>query len=206
MITSFDGTVKIWKDDDGQWEEKFIFNERRSVPSARFSPDGKHLVLVTFCGHTSYAKLLELVDVQSQENVTIPQWQERVTIQHSDEVSNVHFSLNGKHLVTASRDGTAKICGLADGKWQVKATIRHSGPVANASFSRNGKFLVTASYDGSTKICELEGGKWQVKTTIGHSEMVTNASFGPDGYQLVTASDNAAKVWVLKNKENDDGS
>ena len=38
------------------------------------------------------------------------------------------------------------------------------------------------------------------------SEVVTNASFGPDGYQLVTASDNTAKVWVLKNKENDDGS
>ena len=206
VITSFDGTVKIWKIDDGQWEEKFIINERYSVASARFSPDGKHLVMVTFCGLISYVKLLELVDDQSQENVTIQRWQEKATIQHSDEVYNVQFSLDGKYLVTASRDRTAKICGLVSGNWQVKATIRHSGPVVNASFSRNGKFLVTASYDGTTKICELEGGRWQVKTIIRHSEMVTNASFGPDGYQLVTASDNTAKVWVLKNKENDDGS
>ena len=211
VSTSVDGSVKIWKLDDGQWEEKFIIHDRYGVRNARFSPDGKHLVTVaswlTSGGRIDYAKLWELVDDQSQENVTIQRWQEKVTIEHSGTVNDVHFSLDGKHLVTtASRYGTVKICGLKGGKWQVKATIWHSGPVASASFSRDGKLLVTASYDGTIKICGLVGGKWQEIATIQHSKAVTNASFGPD-YQLVTASsDNTVNIWVLKNKENDDNS
>ena len=205
------GTVKIWRLDDGEWEEKFIIHHRYRVTNTRFSPDGKYLVAVTTglvaltTGIPSdddriqheYATLWELAD---------DQWQKKATIEHSDIVNNVDFSPDGKHLVTASRVGTVKICGLEGGKWQVKATIWHSGPVLNASFSRDGKFLVTASCDCTTKICGLVGGTWQEIVTIKHSRAVTNASFGPD-YQVVTASgDNTAKIWVLKNKENDESS
>ena len=214
LVTTFvDGTAKIWELDDGQWQEKFTIHDRYYARNARFSPDGKHLVTVSsgetlewFCTLFHHAKIWELVDVQSQENVTIQQWQGKATIEHSYEVQNVHFSLDGKHLATASHDGTVKICGLVGGKWQEKATIRHSSLVENASFSRDGKLLVTASYDCTAKICGLIGGKWQEIVTIQHSKMVTNASFGPD-YQLVTvSSDKTAKIWVLKDKENDDNS
>ena len=162
---------------------------------------------VGYSGRIHNAKLWELVDDQSQANVLIQQWQERVTIEHSHIVNNVNFSPDGKHLATASSDGTVKICGLVGGKWQIKATIRHIGPVGNARFSHDGKLLVTATRDGTTKICGLAGGKWQEIVTIQHSKVVTNASFGPDDFQLVTAfNDNTAKIWVLKKKENDDNS
>ena len=209
VTTSPQDNVKIWTLDDGQWEEKFTIHDSYCVTNARFSPDGKHLVTVirgvdfelfssNYIHFIHEAKLWELEG---------DQWQEKVTIEHSDTVNDVHFSLDGKHLVTASRDVTVKICGLEGGNWQVKATICHSGPVANASFSRDGKLLVTASDDGTAKICGFVGGRWQEIATIEHSEAVTNASFGPDDYQLVTASsDKTAKVWVLKKKENDDNS
>ena len=209
LVTTFsDGTVKIWKLDDGQWKEKFILHDRYCVRNARLSPDGKHLVTVTSGltsdGQLHYAKLWELVDDQSQKNVTSQHWQEKVTIRHSDTVNNAHFSPDGKYLVTASCDVTAEIYGLDGGKWRKKATIWHSGLVTNASFSCDGKFLVTASRDRTAKICRLVSGKWQEIDTIGHLKAVTNASFGPD-YQIVTASINkTAKIWVLKNKENDD--
>ena len=208
VTTSADGVVKIWKFDDGQWEEKFTIDHRVCVTNARFSPDGKHLVTVTYDYRIHNAILWELVDVQSQENVTIQQWQGNATIEHSDIVRNVHFSLDGKHFATASYDGSVKICGLEGGKWQEKATIRHSHHrVANVSFSRNSKFLVTASHGCIAKICGLVGGQWQEIVTIEHSREVTNASFGRDDYQFVTvSSDNPAKVWVLKNKENDHNS
>ena len=211
LLTSFvNGTVKILRLDDGQWEEKFIIHDPCCVRNARFSPDGKHLVTIASGVQSGYpvyyAKIWELVDDQLQERVTTQQWQEKATIGHSGLVRDVHFSLDGKHLVTASRDGTVKICGLVDGKWQVKATIWHSGSVAKASFSRDGKLLVTASCDATTKICGLVGGEWQEIVTIEHPKAVTNASFSPD-YQLVTVSgDNTARIWVLKDKENDDNS
>ena len=202
VSTSVNGTVKIWGLDDGQWVLKFTIGHASPVINARLSPDGKHLVTVTNDHRIDNVILWELVDVQLQE-VTIQQWEEKATIEHSDIVNDVHFSLHGKHLVTASCDGTVKICGLEGGNWQIKATIRHFGSVANASFSCDGKFLVTASHDDTAKICRLEGGKWQEIVTIQHSRAVTQASFGPD-YQIVTASyDGTAKVWVLKKKEND---
>ena len=201
VTTTVDGIVKIWKLDDGQWGEKFTIDHLNGVKIAGLSPDGKHLATVTsgmtFGNIIVHVKLLELVDGK---------WQENATIVHCGIVSDSHFSLDGKHLVTASYDGTAKICGLEGGKWQVKATVWHLGPVANASFSRDGKFLVTASRDSTAKICRLVGGKWRGIVTIGHSKAVTHASFGPD-CQLVTACrDNTVKIWVLKNKENNDNS
>ena len=198
VIATAQGYVKIWKLDDGHWEEKFTIRHCYRVKNARFSPDGKHLLTIITSDNISGVqgtKLWELVG---------DQWQEKVTIEHSDVVKNAHFSLDGKHFVTASRDGTVKICGLEGGKWQLKATIWHACPVVNASFSRDGKLLVTASHDGAAKICGLVGGRWQEIVTIGHSEAVRNASFGPD-YQIVTASsssyDSAAKIWVLKKKK-----
>ena len=199
ITTDVDGIVKIWKLDDGQWGEKFTIKHPRHVKIASLSPDGKYLATSDINSRDLFTclKFWELVDGK---------WQENATIEHSQVMSNSHFSLDGKHLVTACYDGTAKICGLEGGKWQVKATICYSGPVLNASFSRDGKFLVTASDDGTAKICRLVGGKWQEIVTIQHPAPVTHASFGPD-YQLVTASsDNIAKIWVLKNKENDDNS
>ena len=208
LSTSVNGIVKIWALDDGQWKEKFIIPHPHFVTNTRFSPDGKHFVTVTAGDSTENATLWELVDVQLQEeNVTIQQWQEKAIVRHVGVVNNAHFSPDGKHLVTASRDGTVKICGLEGGNWQVIATIQHFGSVENASFSRNGKFLLTASHDHTAKICGVVGGEWQEIVTIEHSKLVTNAHFGPDDYQFVTASsDNTAKVWVLKNKENDDDS
>ena len=211
-IASAQGTVKIWKLDDGQWKEKFTILHRYRVTNARYSPDGKHLVTVVsgvISGGFIWndAKIWELVDVQSQEKVTTQTWQDKLTIQHSGIVNDVHFSPDGKHLLTASGDGTVKICGLVGGKWQLKATIWHFGPVGSARFSHDGKLLVTASRDGTTKICGLVGSKWQEIVTIQHYKVVTHASFGPDDYQLVTAFiDNTAKIWVLKKKENDDNS
>ena len=205
VTTSHQGT-KIYKLDDGQWQEKVTIQHFTPVMNARFSPDGKHLVTVTRSStHTNNAILWELVDVQSQENVTIQQWQERVTIEHSDIVNNVHFSPDGKHLVTASHDGPVRICGLEGGRWQVKDTIQHC-VLTNASFSRDGKFLVTVSYDGPVRICRLVDGKWHEIVTIEHFEAVINASFGPDCRLVTVSSDNSVKIWVLKDKENDGNS
>ena len=133
-------------------------------------------------------------------------YQNIATIEHSGVVKDASFSPDGKYLVTVSIEKAAKLWELEGGQWREKATLRHSAWVMNASFSLDGNHLVTASRDGTAKICGLEGGKWQEIVTIQHCAAVTNVSFGPDGYQLVTICDNAAKIWVLKKKENDDNS
>ena len=195
---SVHGNVKIWKLDDGQCGEQCTIKHLNHVIKASFGHDGKHLVMVT--SGNNFIDSAEFWELEGGK------WQKNATIEDSGIVNDVHFSLDGKHLVIASLNGTVRICRLEGGKWQVKATIRHSGSVTSANFSHDGKFLVTASHDNTAKICRLVGGKWQEIVTIEHSRGLTHASFGPD-YQLVTAScDRTAKIWVLKNKENDDNS
>ena len=198
LTVSVERTVKIWKLDDGQWEEKFTIPNTDRVTNGRFSPDGKHFVLVTVTSITG--NFTHMIHQTRLWELEVDQWQEKATIRHFNTVNNVQFSPDGKHFVTASRDGTVKICGLEGGEWHLKATIWHYGSVENASFSSDGKLLVTASRDCTSKICGLVGGRWQEIVTIQHSEAVRNASFGPD-YQIVTISnDNTAKIWVLKKK------
>ena len=79
----------------------------------------------------------------------------KATICHSGPVANASFSCDGKFLVTASRDGTAKICRLEGGKWQEIVTIGHSKAVTNASFGPDYQ-LVTASRDNTAKIWVLK--------------------------------------------------
>ena len=125
--------------------------------------------------------------------------QNTVTVRHTGGlVHSASFSPDGYHLVSASRDNTAKIWGLINGRWQEKTTIHHTDQVQNASFSPDGYHLVTASRDNTAKIWKLVDGQWQEKATIQHTDWVNNASFSPDGYHLVTVSrDNTAKIWKL---------
>ena len=69
-------------------------------------------------------------------------------------MANASFSRDGKFLVTASRYGAVKICGLVGGKWQEIVTIQHSKMVTNASFGPDYQ-IVTASYDGTAKVWVL---------------------------------------------------
>ena len=122
--------------------------------------------------------------------------------QHSEMVTTASFSPDGKHLVTTSDDGSAKVWGLVDGEWQEKATIQYSNRVNNASFSPDGTRLLTTSDDGTAKVWVLVDGEWQEEATIEHTDRVVNASFSPDGTRLLTTSkDKTVKIWVLKSKD-----
>ena len=185
-------TLKILELVDGKWKQSAVLRHCSLVDDVRFSPDGNHLVTVT----DWTAKIWRAVD---------DQWLEKAAIRHSDHLRIASFSPDGSHLVTGSNDRTATIWGLADDDWQEKIIIQHSSAVKGASFSPDGKHLVLISYDDPAKIWGVVDGQWQLKTTIGPSDLgsVRNASFSPDGYHLVTTSDDIAKIWVLKSKEND---
>ena len=106
-------------------------------------------------------------------------------------VNSANFSPDGKRIVTASYDRSAKVVEVATGK--VITTINHGRSVYSANFSPDGRRIVTASGDGSVKVVEAATGK--VITTINHGRSVYSANFSPDGRRIVTASgDGSVKV------------
>jgi len=92
----------------------------------------------------------------------------RVTLRgHSDVVSGVAFSLDGKRLATTSQDQTAKVWDAESGKELL--TLRgHSGPLEGVAFSPDGRRLATASQDLTAKVWEAENGE-ELLTLRGHS-------------------------------------
>jgi WD40 repeat protein len=73
---------------------------------------------------------------------------------HHGDVHAATFSSDGTRVVTASRDGTARVWDAATGR-PVIAPLEHGGEVHAAAFSPDGTRVVTASRDGTTRVWSL---------------------------------------------------
>ncbi len=117
---------------------------------------------------------------------------------HTSGVYRVSFSPDGKRIVTASDDNTARVWDLSG--QQIAELKGHTGYVYSASFSPDGKRIVTASDDNTARVWDLSG--QQIAELKGHTGYVYSASFSPDGKRIVTASDdNTARVWDLSGQQ-----
>ena len=191
VTVSLDGTAKIWRLVNDQWQEETIIEHSGWVKDVCFSPDGKGLVTAS---RDRSIKLWRLVNGQCQ-------WQEEDTIRHSDyPVNKVRFSPDGKRLVAASTNA-AKIWELVGDQLQEETTIEHSGWVHDVCFSPDGKCFVTASCDRTAKIWRLVNGQWQEETIIHHSGGVNDVCFSPDGTYLAIAAADTSTIWKLVDGE-----
>ena len=70
---------------------------------------------------------------------------ERLVLGHEDVVMSAAFSPDGKRIVTASEDKTARVWDAATGKPIGEPLKGHEDAVSSAAFSPDGKRIVTAS-------------------------------------------------------------
>ena len=114
---------------------------------------------------------------------------------HAAQVSSAVFSPDGKKIITASWDKTAKLWTVAGDSI---AVFKHIFPVTSVAFSPDGKSLLISSLDNTAKIRTLEGDSLAV---FQHRNKVNSAVFSPDGKKILTASsDSTAKLWAVDGK------
>ncbi|MEZ4314701.1 MAG: WD40 repeat domain-containing protein, partial [Polyangiaceae bacterium] len=134
-----------------------------------------------------------------------PRWQElavwarsqgvaSVVLHQPDIVSLAAFSPDGKRIVTASWDRTARVWN-ADGTGEPLVLSGHQEVVSCAAWSPDGKRIVTASRDRTVRVWNADG-TGEPLILEGHQDIVHSAAFGPDGQRIVTASlDTTVRVW-----------
>ena len=122
---------------------------------------------------------------------------EHLLLHHGGPVYVGAFSPDGKHIVTASVDHTARVWDAATG--HLRATFTgHAGPVNDAAFSPDGNRIVTASDDGTARVWDAATGH-PLATLAGPTIEVRKAAFSPDGKRiLTTGTDNSARVWAAE--------
>jgi eukaryotic-like serine/threonine-protein kinase len=113
---------------------------------------------------------------------------------HTDFVFSASFSPDQARVVTASKDGTARLWNAQTGT-ELLVLRGHTAGVLSASFSPDGNRLVTASMDKTARVWDAQTGA-ELLLLQGHTAPVCGAVFSPDGFLLATTSrDRTTQLW-----------
>ncbi|MGO9171656.1 MAG: AAA family ATPase [Rhodomicrobium sp.] len=121
---------------------------------------------------------------------------------HEDQVWSAAFSPDGKLIVTASHDRTARLWDAQTGRQLGEPLAGHTEWVVSAAFSPDGRLIVTASNDRTARLWDAQTGRQIGEPLAGHSAPLTGAAFSPDGKRLVTTSwDSTARFWDVETRQ-----
>ncbi|NQV25988.1 MAG: protein kinase [Rhodopirellula sp.] len=194
LTASDDGTAKIWDAATGAVLATLIGHEDR-VRHATFSKDGTRILTSS---NDRTARIWALKETaQPDGSAKIEATVAQVFNGHEWAVLSAEFSNDGKLVITASEDNTARIWDATSGK-ELSVLAGHTARVTSVAFApgENPARAVTASQDGTVKLWDTSESK-EILTLDGHTREVTSVTFSPDGKYVLTASeDGRAILWL----------
>jgi WD40 repeat protein len=160
-----------------------------------FSPDGKDLATVTGLGRVRVWEL-------STQKLLLKFEGPPTRIQGDRFTTSLEYSRDGRHLLAARCDKTARMWSAETGKLEV-TFAGHKGNVMDAVFSPDGSTVLTGSMDGTARLWRADSGAllWSVPS----GDRVLAVGFSNDGKYAITrawqksdlgdSNDPIAKLW-----------
>ncbi len=186
-----DGFVRVWtlpESGPPTPAAKFEPPSRGGLASAAtplsavaYSADGR---LIAFAGADAITRVW---DAQSGSEV-------RGFRGHSDWVTSVAFTPDGKGVLSAGVDKAARLFELA--RQETAAAPGHTQPVRCVAVSRDGKYAATGSADRTVRVWDLGTGK-EVATLTGASDVVNTVGFAGPGTVVAAGADQKLRWWTV---------
>jgi WD40 repeat protein len=113
---------------------------------------------------------------------------------HLNSLSACAFSPDGRFVLTASMDNTARLWDAASGA-ELRHFQGHENPVISCAFSPDGRRILTASWDQTARLWDAASGA-ELRRFQGHENLVSACAFSCDGRYILTASwDKTVRLW-----------
>jgi len=195
---SADGTARVWDATTGR-RLAVLRAHNQLVVAASFSADGKRVVTASADGtarvwDASSGNAGAILSGPAN-NVSAGPFGAAGT--SAPSVNDAAFSPDGKLIVTASADKTARVWDASSGQRLITLT-GDTQSVSTARFSPDGKLIVTASADGTARVWDASSGR-SLAILSGDAGPVLGASFSPDGELIVTANaDGRARIYACR--------
>ena len=112
---------------------------------------------------------------------------------HEGGVADAQFSRDGRWIVSASSDHTARVWDANTGE-PVTPPLNHDGAVLHAIFNPAGTKILSASEDGTARVWDAKTG--QLLARLSHAKAVLCVDWSFDSSRIITGSrDNTARIW-----------
>ncbi len=180
-----DRTARVWDLATGARLLTLKEGQLTDLKDVAFSPDGAHLAVTGWDNtvHQQHSvRLLALVDGTLVRSL-------RGHWGGQGGINSVAFSRDGRFVVTAANDQTARIWNVEPGE-TVQILGGHARWVQWAGFSPDGRLVATAGSEGGVRVFDAKSGK-----RLGSVDGDTAAAFSPDGRLLATYAGGSLRLW-----------
>ncbi|TFK63086.1 WD40 repeat-like protein [Pluteus cervinus] len=118
---------------------------------------------------------------------------------HTNWVTAISASPNGKYIASGSFDKTIRIWDAQTGQQVGQVLQSHKGCVTSVSFSPTGRHIASGSADEIIRIWDPQTCLQIGEALQGHAGLITSISWSPDGRYIVSGSwDTTGRIWDAK--------